>query len=91
MAALVRVKRIAKGIFFLKAFSWLPHQLDGLDCLGGVKMGALGGNDNEIRAAHGVARHHGRRAFQVHNDEIVWSAAFSMVSMMDSSVVVAIT
>jgi len=31
--------------------------------------GSPGRNDNEIRAAHGVASHHGCRAFQIDNDE----------------------
>jgi len=43
------------------------------------------------RAAHGVASHHGRSAFQIDNDEYGLECAFSIVSMMESSVAVAIT
>jgi len=50
-----------------------------------------GGNDNEIRAAHGVASHHGCRAFQIDNDEYGLECRLSIVSMMESSVAVAIT
>ena len=46
-----------------------PYQLDGLHGFGRVEVRALGGNDDEIRTAHRVARHHRRRALQIDDDE----------------------
>ena len=62
-------KEDGKRNFALKGLLLALHQLDGLDGLGGVKMRTLGGNDDEIRAAHGIARHHRGRSFQIDNDE----------------------
>ena len=66
MAALVRVNRMANGIS-LKRLLLAFHQLDGFNGFRRIQMRTLRRDDNEIRAAHGIARHHGRCTLQIDN------------------------
>lgn len=58
-----------EGNLLAERFFLLLDELHGFRGFGGVEMGALRRDDDEIGTADGVTRHHICRAFQVDDDE----------------------